>query len=733
MSIRKSHYIAIITLALFVLGLFNINGLQPALADDKGMDISFTGLEEIVLSGDINFNVKTKVASNSDIDKGWKLGYKLMITKDNAPTVGQTVYYGQNFELSTITGDIFIPQENFTLKDLQSESGLTTKFKTNLPQGSYSIELSLVKLKDDGDPLDTLGKSQTSFFVSEVKHSITLPAEAMKPGLISPITVKCQVGRTVYEEVYLKHKLTITRNGEPIRGHIIKESKKTQDYTTNNDGAIYLDVENLEKLKNPGVTLEFSSNLQVGEYLITAELIELKDGREKILGMSTRADLSLQRYPTLIEKYPDANTSSLSNDNLFPLEIDGVMRYFIRLSYALDGNLQLSGNAFNSLNGSTVYSVGGSRTNIVDTDFLKIVATKEDYINKYIFVKDNNKNLAYLYIPIKPLRPQTSYEVKVLENIIYYDGGNSFDGSGNKAETWVINTMAVPTVTGLTLGSVGENYDIYEPIIIGGSYFDNDNISVLFNDTPAYNVVVHNNGDKGYLEVFLPRGRDRLKPGLYNISVLKNNKTDYSQTLYGKFSVVKASDLPLPQDGVRVTSEREGEVSQSVKSSSASLSLRPSAANQGYLYLDLDKLMGEQTVARSIKLPNDGRTIAMLSATSKYADINVHNLRPDLYVSTTDDLVLRLGRVEATVIPILHRNMLNSAVKSEFIEVAGENITFDNVEVEMNYNNSDGQRIRVLRYDETYRQWFEQPFTKDLLNRQVNLSTDKAGIFVVVE
>ncbi|HZK42658.1 MAG TPA: hypothetical protein VFC73_00005, partial [Syntrophomonadaceae bacterium] len=63
----------------------------------------------------------------------------------------------------------------------------------------------------------------------------------------------------------------------------------------------------------------------------------------------------------------------------------------------------------------------------------------------------------------------------------------------------------------------------------------------------------------------------------------------------------------------------------------------------------------------------------------------------------------------------------------------GENIDFERIDVEIPYFNSDGQRIRVLRYDETYRQWFEQPFTKDLLNSRVSFSSDKGGVFVVVE
>lgn len=744
MHITKGRCIAIITLALFMLGLFNINGLKPGLANDYGVDISFAGLEGKVLSGDIEFNVNSKVAANSSINKEWPLRYKLEIINllDNKPVVGQTVYYGENLELDFKTlaaGTIFLPQDNFSVETLTTTAGISTKFSTNLSPGDYQLKLSLIRINETGVQVEILGERLTSVTASDVIYTISQLEGELPPGEI-PFTITCRVSESVADNVYLRHKATIYRNSLPLAGQLIqyKEADNWRELKSNDYGIAYFGPETgftlaqLPELKaTGGITTELKTALAIGEYRIKVQLVKITLDGEEDIGKDTERSFTVQRYPTLESKYPTPETTGLTNTNLSPQTIDGVTRYFIRLTYKLDGDLRLSSGAFNLLRSCTVHSAGGSLANIIDIDFLNIVENQEGYASKYIFVKEGAA--VHLYIPVKPLRPQTSYQVNIVDNILYYYGGNDLDGSGNKAESWSFNTMAVPTVTGISLGSVGENYDIYQPIIIGGSYFDNDSITVKFNDTLAYQVKVHDNDGKPYLEVFLPRSRDRLKPGLYNITVLKNNNPEYSQTLYGSFSVVKASDLPVPQDGVRVTTDRIGDVIQSVKTSSATLLLKSSAANQGYLYLDLDKLMGEQVVARSIKLPNDGRAITTLNTISKFANVNVYNLRADMYAGGSDDLLLRLGRVESTLLPALQRNMLSSAIKSEFIEVDGENIAFDKVEIEMNYFNSDGQRIRVLRYDETYRQWFEQPFTKDLLNRQVNLVTDKAGIFVVVE
>lgn len=747
MQLKKYRYTAIITLVFFIIGLFNAPSLKPCLANNYGVNIAFSEIADQVISGDLEFSINTTVISDSDIQDDWALRYKMEITnlEDNTQNVGQVVYYGANFDSSfsiNIAGTIFKPQDNFSINELKNADGITTNFKTKFEQGDYYIKISLIRVDANGQELELLAESSKTIIVSDVIYEILTPNlnEVLSPGEIA-FTINSRVAESVSDTVYLRHKVTIWRNNFPLGEFKLeyKENNLWHEFFTNEDGVAYFGpevgfkLEDLPELKTEdGVTTEFKSSLPIGEYRIKLELVAVEEDGEDYIGKSTEKSFSVQRYPELISKYPTAETKGLTNEDLFPQTIDGVKRYFIRLTYNLDGDLRLTDNAFNLLRSSSVHSAGGSLANIIDTDFLSKAEETAGYASKYIFVKEGN--VAHLYVPIKPLRPQTNYQVRINDNIIYYFGGNNFDGSGNKGETWSFSTMAVPTVTGLSIGSVGEDYDIREPIIITGDYFDSDNITVKFNDIYAYQVNVRDSDSGSYLEVYLPRGRDRLEPGVYDVTIMKNNNEAYSQTLYASFSVIKASTLPIPQDGIRVKADsRLGDIVQTVKTSSDTLLLKSSSSRQGYLYLDLDDLMGENVLVRKIQFPNNWHSFTSLNTTSKWANVTLYNLRADSRLYGTGDYELRLGRVDPNLIPTLKRGMINTAVKSEFIEISGEGITFDKIDVEIPFVNSDGQRIRVLRYDETYRQWYEQPFSKDLLNSKVYFVTDQGGVFVVVE
>ncbi|HZK44346.1 MAG TPA: hypothetical protein VFC73_08725, partial [Syntrophomonadaceae bacterium] len=722
MRLRKHKYMALFTVALFMMGLFYIPVIETCVASAHGVNISFHGIEESNLSGNIEFNVNTKVISNSTIQDDWDLHYKMELTDlpDEKAVVGQKIYYGEDSSLAIdIEGTIFNPEENFTLNELKGPNGITTNFETNLNQGDYSIKLSLIRINENGEEIETLGENIKTIRVSDVIYEILSPnlSEELQPGDIL-FNINCRVSENIGEEVYLQHKVTVWKNEGPFAEQQVEyeEGEVWASFKTSSDGVAYFGpeegftLEQLPKLQGEnGITTKFRTNMAIGEYRIKFELVKLTDTEKIVIEKVTERSFRVQRYPTLKSKYPEPERAGITNDDLFPQTIDGVIRYFLRLTYLLDGDLRLTGNAFNSLRSSAVHSAGGSLANIIDIDFLNKAEKIDSYMSKYVFVKDGNE--AHLFIPIKPLRPQTNYQVKINDNIVHY-----FGGSSNKAENWSFTTMAVPTITGLSLGSVNEDYDVSKPIIIAGDYFDSASITVKFNDIYAYRVKVQNNGDNPHLQVYLPRGRDRLKPGIYNVTVMKNNNDNYSQTLYSSFSVVGTSSLPIPQDGVRVKKDsRFGDVIESVKTSSNTLLLKPNY-NWNYIDLNLDELMGENVLARKIKFTGNWQNNTWLYTTSKWANIAVYKLRPSTYSYNIEDIELRLGRVEPTLIPTLKRNMINTPIKSEFIEVGGENIDFERIDVEIPYFNSDGQRIRVLRYDETYRQWFEQPFTKDLLN-----------------
>ena len=80
-------------------------------------------------------------------------------------------------------------------------------------------------------------------------------------------------------------------------------------------------------------------------------------------------------------------------------------------------------------------------------------------------------------------------------------------------------------------GSISENYDVRQPVIIHGDNFNiNNNVTVKFNDILAYRVDVKTDvQDKKYLQVLLP-GQQTFGTGIYNVTV--QNSAACGQTLY---------------------------------------------------------------------------------------------------------------------------------------------------------------------------------------------------------
>lgn len=435
------------------------------------------------------------------------------------------------------------------------------------------------------------------------------------------------------------------------------------------------------------------------------------------------------KKPKVISLHP---TGEIVDESAFsPETINGKERYFLRVVFADEGGLTYDSSLIGKIHLTDIFAVGGSRQTMLDGDLLEYaskltVEEREAFIERYLFRKE--AGTASLYIPVRKLLAQANYNVEVPSSLVYYP-----EGVGNDLIMWSFGTIGSPQVTDISIGSIGEDYDVREPILIYGDYFAASNINVKFNDINAYEVRLREQDGKSYLEVFLPRGRDKLKPGLYNILVIKNNNEIYSQTIYGSFSVVQASSMPMPEDGIRVKGEhRAGDVVSSVKTNADTLILN-ARYNSSYIDLDLDDLMGEDVLVRKIRLPRNWQNITWLYTTSRWANVSVYQLRSNDNAYNNDEVELRLGRAEPSLIPTLKGGMLNTNFLSPFIEIAGENIDFNYAQVEIPYQNSDGQRIKVLRYDEDYRQWFAQAFTKDLLNAKVSFTTNKKGIYVVVE
>lgn len=434
--------------------------------------------------------------------------------------------------------------------------------------------------------------------------------------------------------------------------------------------------------------------------------------------------------PAALSFYPSSG-STYDETGLLPQLINGTTRYFLSVKWQDPGSnleLNLTGGALTRLKTSSVYAEGGSQVSMVDTDFITWIeniadnAERSRCINTYLY----NSSNAILYIPVRLLRPQTTYTVSLNEDIVKFTGGQ-----GNELTTWSFSTMAVPSVLTLTPGSVVEDYAAGTYILIQGSFFTETGVTVKFNDRLADSVNIITLNGKACLKAFLPRS-SRLSPGVYNITVI--NDSNHQQTLYSAFSVVKQSATAPPVDGQRTRSEGKlGDVVEKVKTSEAVLQLDNDYRDRSYLKIDLDKLMGEKVLTRTVSFEGRrGERINELETLSRWADITVYGLTLKSSKSR-DDLSLQLGRVDAARSAWLSGKLRGRTRVSDYIEVGGSNFRLDRIKIKLPFNMSEGRNLRVLRYDHSLRNFLEVPFTVDQLEGTVLLNSLSPGIFVVVE
>ncbi|SHH23311.1 Ig-like domain-containing protein [Tepidibacter thalassicus] len=448
-------------------------------------------------------------------------------------------------------------------------------------------------------------------------------------------------------------------------------------------------------------------------------------------------EITSMSKPTPISKYPD-ETGIYDERGLKHVVQDDFTkdRYFLKLTFKdLDGELDVNEDlVFDKLLNSSVKSDPGAAS-MIDKEFINIIKSKGDYdrkvyIRKYIFVKNEEKKEAYLYIPIKLLDFSLSYTVTLKAGIVKNSVGES------DAITWQFKTQLIPYVGDIIVGSVPEDYDDNTKIILKGNFF-NEDTEVYFNDVKADDHYVKEIKDSDgnvvekYLYVYLPDGRDRLDPGLYNIRIL--NDDNHEIIKYGVLSVVKEGDY-VPEEDHRIKDDnKKGEVWENIKVSEDIIVLNSKYKKKSYVELDLDKLMGEDTLVRKIKYEGSKSGIySTLYTKSKYADINIYNLTPDDY-DEDKDIVVNVGRVEPLVVKTIKRKLGGANVVSDFIQVTGDNFNVGRIELKIPFLNSSGDNINVLRYDEELRNWYEVPFTVDKVDKYVNVNSKNKGIFVVVD
>jgi hypothetical protein len=470
------------------------------------------------------------------------------------------------------------------------------------------------------------------------------------------------------------------------------------------------------------VKLYFSDAPELG-YTSPVELTIAPKGRPEVAG----------KYP-----YSTSESERFDENALNPTIIDGVTRYFLKVTFDdQDGKL-----AFNSTSGlsilrdsSYVYAQG-SGVSVIDTEFLTALinmgtTARKTYVDAYIFKSDAEARRAYLYIPIKLLRPHTTYNVTIMPDVVYFSDMQIVEG-GSEMITWSFTTMPSPVVSKVDVGSLVEDYDEDEPIILTGGFFYDSTVRVFFNNYEADDVVVRTDaaGEK-YLEVYLPGGRRRLDPGTYNITV--QNDVNHTYIIYGSLSIVEEGKH-IPNEIVSIKSEfRQGDVLSDLKISEDTIQLKSSYSDDRYLKLDMDELMGKDVLSRKIEIDGSTRKkIGILDTRSKWCDIEIYGLTLS-YDSDDDKIILALGRTPPSVTQTLKAKLKGRAVKSDFIQVIGANFAFSWVTLDIPFRNSNGKELKALRYDEQARNWQEVVFAIDPVDAKVKVDSDRPGIFVIVE
>lgn len=491
----------------------------------------------------------------------------------------------------------------------------------------------------------------------------------------------------------------------------------------------FIDVSSILVTIRNDAAEELTKAENIGNYVVT---LNFSDGISCSSAPSLLTVAALDN-PEVISVFPLDNADE---KNLMPRTIDGTIRYFLRVTFR-DYNASLMLNlpsALSILRDDCSVYVRGSESSQIDRSFLTEIINLKDtdaekysaYIEAYIFNRDVNQNQAYLYIPVKALRAQTAYDVTIAPGIVSFQGGKE-----NNEYTWSFGTMPVPSVTSVSIGTVGEDYDEDRPVIIRGQNFTGS-VRVYFGDEEAERVRLKtdSNGDT-YLEAYLPDGRHRLKPGTYNITV--ENDSSHQRVLYGSLSVIKAGEV-IPDEKYRLKGGgKTGDVLADLKVSEDTLLLSSRYSDHRHLTLDLDELMGEDVLVRNIKIDSDaGDIIGVLETKSKWSNITLYNLRRD-YWGDGSEVLLKLGRAEAVTAGILKSKYRDKAFKSELIQVGGQNLMFDKVVLTIPYSGINGSVLDVIRYDEKTRKWEEAVFSVDMVNRWVRVESSKTGIFAVVQ
>lgn len=395
--------------------------------------------------------------------------------------------------------------------------------------------------------------------------------------------------------------------------------------------------------------------------------------------------------------------------------------YYLRVVFEDIGNnleLRTTGDNKPLPTGITLY-IEGESENFADQ-------TKELRSSRNV-----SKNEFTVYIPlVERLKDGQKYKVLFPERTLveYKD----IVTGGNHSYEWGFDTNYFPKTERLYEGSVPEYYDYYYPIIIDGSLFT-PLTTIRFQQSNGrwydpYSVRVR---DEETLYVYLPRN-PRLLVGTYDIVV--TNRDEYEASfVYGVFSVVPEGEY-IPNEEYRVKRESSmGMIKEMLGTSKDVLDLESSYSNASILTIDLDEWMGTESWVRELQYRvRSYDRINTLHLASKWVHATLHDLRLQAGADSRD-ISLRVGRVAPTVAGAIKPKIIGRSVKSDFIEVSGENFTFSSVTLDIPYVESDGRGLIALRYDEDLRNFYAIDCVVNPLEGTVQIVSSQPGIFVIIE
>lgn len=472
-----------------------------------------------------------------------------------------------------------------------------------------------------------------------------------------------------------------------------------------------------------------------GEYSVT---LHFTDSATTTCVSPVNLRLVSKGRPVATQKYPYSDSAWYDESSLNPKVIDGKTVYFLKVTFKdTDGSLTFNNpDGLTVLRDSSIVNVLGSSASLIDSDFLTLILQKNDsdrkyYIDTYLFTKDTANKQAFLYVPVKLLRPQTSYSVTIMTDVVCYSD-LSVSLSGNDVITWNFTTMASPLVRSISLGTISEGYADGTTINITGDLFYSSSVSVFFGSTQADSVTLKTASDNSkYLEVTLPYDNGKLKPGVYDIIV--QNDSNHQRIVYGALSVIKAGDEVPGGDSQIKVKDSSWTVTSDVKVSQDTIKLEQGLIGIPDLKLDLDSLMGTNSLVRKITFDgNSSYTIGELETKSIWGNIDIYGLTLD---SSTGDnkITVYVGRPEPKISESLKSKLGKNILKSDFLQVTGSNFKIDKAVISIPVKGNDMENLKVLRFDSTTRTWYLAGFSLNKVDMTVEVQSNKAGIFAVVK